>query len=411
MNKLVAACRLGTLTSLLCLVACGGGGSGGGGGATPSPGGGGGGTTPALFREVTATNLPTLGRACMDVAHGDLDGDGDVDLVLAQEFFTDIVLRNDGTGGFERVDNAITEATGDNEDLHLGDFDQDGDLDIITVQEDTRTHALLLNDGSGTFAEAVGAIPRDSVANAVEVTDLDGDGLLDIVIGNAGPNVTLLNQPPGAQFVDETLNRFLGDGTTQELLLLDVDGDTDLDMFVANEADNALYINDGNGFFADETAVRLPAGDPRETREVDAADVDNDGDLDLVVANVQFSNTFPRANQLLLNDGAGVFTDVTDTAFAGLGINSDSFTVKFVDVDRDGDPDIISPRNQLGAGGSVVVWINDGTGVFANPSDTVFDASPDGSLFDVEVADFNGDGLDDLYLCHRTGTDQLYFGQ
>lgn len=61
--------------------------------------------------------------------------------------------------------------------------------------------------------------------------------------------------------------------------------------------------------------------------------------------------------------------------------------------------------------GSSVAWVNDGTGGFNNAADPVFDTSPDGSLFDVEVADFNNDGLDDVYLCFRTGTDQLYFGQ
>lgn len=346
----------------------------------------------------------------MDADHGDVDGDGDIDLVLAQEFATNIILINDGAGSFSVAAGAVGGGRGDNEDVRLRDFDNDGDLDMLTVHEDDRVHALLFNDGVGNFTDMSSLIPIMSTANAAEVVDLDSDGLLDIILGNQEPNIVLLQQVNGS-FVDDSANRPLNSGgTTQDLLLLDIDGDTDLDLFVADETANNLYVNDGNGFFADESAARLPMGS-RETREADAADVDNDGDLDIVVANVSFINNTSVANQLLLNNGTGEFTDASATALSNVANTSNSFTVKFVDLDSDGDMDVLAAANSLSQGGAVDVWINDGNGTFSSPATSPFSSLPAGSVFDIEVVDVNSDGLDDIYFCHRTGTDQLYFGR
>ena len=354
--------------------------------------------------------MPTgsLGGRCMDASAGDVDGDGDLDLALAQEFATNLILRNDGAGHFSVTPGDVNGGNGDNEDVLLEDFDGDDDLDMLTVHEDDALHALLLNNGQGQFASAAGRINANSIANAVQSIDLNGDGRLDVILGNQGQNLVLIQDTAGVLQPDNT--RSVGVLTTQDLLLLDIDGDTDLDLFVANETDNKLFVNDGNGFFADETATRLSAA-TRETREASAADVDNDGDLDIVLGNVQFVQTLSPENQLLINDGSGNFTDESATRLDGLISRSDSFTIAFVDVDRDGDQDILVPINDLGTGGSIVVWLNNGVGQYAEPAASVFSAAPSGSTFDIEAADFNGDGIEDLYLCHRTGTDQLYLGQ
>ena len=354
------------------------------------------------------SNLPvaSLGGLCMDADQGDVDGDGDIDLALAQEFALNIVLLNDGTGVFSLAAGAVNGGNGDNEDVRLRDFDDDNSLDMLTVHEDDGVHALLLNDGAGVFLDMSSLIPVTSVANAAEVIDLNGDSRLDILLGNRGVNIVLLQQANGS-FVDDTANRPIRAETTQDLLLIDVEGDGDEDLFVANETDNALLINNGNGFFTDESSTRLPGNDG-ETREADAADVDNDGDLDIIIANVNFNSGRPIQNQLLLNDGRGVFSDATASNLANVVNTGNSFTIKFVDIDADGDPDVLSPNNTIGQGGDIEVWINDGGGVFSAPATSPFSTAPSGSTFDVEVVDVNGDGEDDLYFCHRSGTDQLF---
>ena len=403
--------RLPVLSLGLLLAACGG---GGGSGPTPpfapSPG-----PPPpnanAPFQESSVTNLPqgALTGMCMDVDHGDVDSDGDVDLALAQESATNIILLNDGSGSFTTSAGSVVGGNGDNEDIRLRDFDSDGDLDMLTVHEDDAVHSLLINDGAGVFVADPTLIPSTSIANAAEVIDLNGDTRLDILLGNRGQNLTLLQQANGV-FLNATAVRPIGLGTTQDLLLLDIDEDTDQDLLVVNEGFNRLLVNDGTGFFTDETTTRLPGIDA-ESREADSADVDNDGDLDIVVGNVGFLLNQPLANNVLLNDGTGVFSDATATNLANVSNNASSFTIKFVDIDADGDPDILSPVNDLGSGGSGHVWLNDGTGGVSTASGSLFSEAPSGSIFDIEVADFNADGKDDIYFCYRSGTDQLYLQQ
>lgn len=399
---------IGSFSAAL-LASCSGGGSSSG--VSPPP------VSPpppavgAAFQNVSATNLPASGLAglCMDTDTGDIDGDGDVDIALAQEHATNLVLLNNGSGTFSIAAGAVGGGNGDNEDVRLRDFDGDSDLDMLTVHEDDGVHAILINNGAGVFQDMSALIPQNSIANAAEVIDLNNDQRPDILLGNRGTNLVLLQQANGS-FANDTANRPIGSDTTQDLLLLDIDGDTDMDIFVANETNNRLFVNDGNGFFADETATRLPGGDG-ETREAGAADIDNDGDLDIIIGNVDPNSGRPLQNQLLLNDGSGIFSDVTATNLAGVTNMGNSYTIRFVDIDSDGDPDILSPVNAIGQGGSVAVWINDGAGSFSTAAQSPFSDAPTGSIFNIEIVDVNADGKNDIYFCYRTGTDQLYMRQ
>ncbi|MEL7537695.1 MAG: VCBS repeat-containing protein [Pseudomonadota bacterium] len=386
--------------SVAAALVSGCGGSSGGGALGPPP-------PPASSRysDVSSASLPTdvRPRMCMDVTAADVDADGDLDLALAIEFGLPALLRNDGNGVFSSTAADVPAGDGDNEDVLLADFDGDGDLDLFAAHEDDGVHALLLNDGSGVFSDASNRIPVQSIANAAETTDVNGDGRLDILLGNRGGNLLLLGQADGT--FASSPGALPGVATTQDLLLVDVDNDADLDIFVANETANQLLINT-NGSYVDESAARLPPG-VRETREADAADVDNDGDFDIIVGNVAFVGAGSVANQLLINDGSGRFIDGSAPALDATTNNARSFTVRFADIDADGDADILSPANQIGNGGELFVWSNDGAGSFADASG-LFNAPVDGSVFDVEFFDANGDGRLDLYFCHRTGSDQLY---
>lgn len=402
--------RLLTVAATILLASCGGGG-GGGSSSLPPPPPPPPPPAPSLYTDVTATNLTAseTGGRCMDAEHGDFDGDGDLDLALAQEMGTNIILLNNGSGVFSRKNGAVAGGAGDNEDLRLRDIDGDGDLDMLTVHEDDRVHALLLNDGNANFSDVSSRIPVNSTANAAEVIDLDMDSLPDILIGNEGTNLVLIQQMDGS-FVDDTANRPIGGSVTQDLLLVDVDGDMDLDLYISNETANELHINDGTGVFTNESAQRLPPVNG-ESRQADAADIDNDGDLDIVVGNVAFNMMLPVQNQLLVNDGSGVFSDETAARLAGVANAADSFTIHFFDIDGDGDVDILSPINRLGTGGSMDFWSNDGTGQFTTFMTPPLSAAVNGSTFDIEFFDANGDGMTDIYFCHRTGNDQLYLRQ
>lgn len=328
---------------------------------------------------------------CMDAAFADADGDGTLDLFLAFEFQPNRVLFNDGTGAFTDR-GALPLISRDSEDIVTADFDGDSDIDVLFVSEDDQVNELYLNDGSGAFGEGPAA-PTTGTSNAAVAVDVDADQDVDIVIGNNGDNVLWLNDGAG-NFVAQTLSG----GVTQDVEAGDVDADGDLDLIVANEGQNELFINDGTGRFIPRS---LPVA-AAESREADFGDVDGDGDLDLLVANVALLQDSSPQNQLLLNDGTGAFTTLpgalppdTENAFDG----------DFVDLDGDGDLDIILAISRFdGSVPSYTTWENFGEGRFQ----LWLDVLPQGLFsngFDVEAADVNGDGRLDLYLCSRGGAD------
>jgi hypothetical protein len=363
-----------------------------------------------IYNDVSITNLPlsTLGGNSMDANTADLDGDNDIDIVVACEYCPNIILINDGNGIFANESSIrLPQIIHDTEDIGIADFDGDGDQDIIFVSEDDQTNEFYLNDGDGFFTDFSNRIPVTGTSNAVLAIDVNNDSIPDIVIGNAGQNIVLINDG-NASFTNETASRFpVNLNITQDLEWGDIDGDGDNDLLEGNENGNRILINDGSGFFSDETTSRLPfpvSGE--ETREVDLGDVDNDGDPDIFYANVTFTQGFPSQNRLLLNDGNGFFTDVTATS---LPINQQN-TVDgdFRDVDLDGNLDILTAQ---AFNGTYQVLLNDSTGVFTIKTDEIYFPLPQGNGIDVEEDDFNGDGLMDIYLCGFQHTDYLYIAK
>jgi hypothetical protein len=370
-----------------------------------------------LFQDVSETNLPVadLGRLSMDAAAADFDSDGDLDILIANEHRPNIMLINDGTGNFTNESVArIPQVNHDSEDIGISDFDHDGDLDIVVVSEDDRTNEFYLNNGDGTFTDAGSRIPVTGTSNGVLVLDVNRDGHDDIVIANNGQNRILINNGE-AWFSDETNTRLnLTNDVTQSVAAGDINNDGFIDLVFANEGKNRILINNGAGIFKDESEPRLEYRSTlEETREVDLADVDGDGDLDLFFANVAaFVTGADKQNRLLLNDGSGVFKDVT-----GLQLPADddrSFSGSFFDIDKDGDSDIITGNvngDRFGGSTPFRVYLNDGKGYFTDGTNLIFPATATGRGFDMEFADFNNDGKTDIFLANRGTTDILLFGQ
>lgn len=372
---------------------------------------------PILYQNVTTTNLPfqDLGGPSMDVEFADVDKDGDLDIIIACEFCRNILLINDGNGKFtNESDWRLPFSTHDSEDIGLGDFDCNGWVDIIIVSEDDQIHELYLNRGNGFFDDASNRIPVTGESNTVVVNDFNKDGFPDILLSN-GSNLVMLINDRTAHFINETSSRLPNlFGTTQDMELGDVDNDRDLDLLVANEGIDWLLVNDGMGHFTDESNARLKYTETQErTREGDFGDVNNDGFLDILFANEFFSGAAneSRRDRLLLNDKTGRFTEAPESQFPL--DKDDAFDGDFLDIDRDGDLDIITANCDI-FGNSIAVpygiYLNDGNGSFTRVQSGVLPPDTIGCGFDIEFADLNKDGIKDLYIANRNTTDLLLFG-
>jgi hypothetical protein len=248
---------------------------------------------------------------------------------------------NDGLENFTDVTGARLPASSSelNTAIVLGDLDGDGDLDIVVANSPFAINhqvvpgrkRIWLNNGAGLFADASGGLPANPFEStaALGAGDVDGDGDVDLVLGgNQGQPRLFLNG--GAwSFTDGTIGRMpASPEAVWNIALADADADGDL-VLVGGRC--RLFVNDGQGGFADVTASRMPGG-LDSGFFVRVADVDGDRDADVVLA-------WSNQTRLLLNDGRGAFVDATLTPAP-----FDVWNRPMVggDVDGDGDPDLVT---------------------------------------------------------------------
>ncbi len=337
-----------------------------------------------------------------DVLAVDIDNDGDLDIILANEFQNNVVLLNNGQGLFTRGNVGIpTEEEHDSEAIAIADFSMNGSQDLIFVSEDDFEHEYYWNNGGGSFTEPPLFLPYTTCRAALG-KDFNGDNIPDLMLGNNGQNMMLINNGAG-EFINETFDRipFLDD-LTQDLAMSDVDGDGDMDIFVANEDVNRLLINNGSNVYLDESSSRLPQGLNIDSRTVLFEDVDLDGDDDIYLCNVEFSAGKDAKNRLFLNDGQGYFNDVTEAYLPSY--TDQTLDAAFTDFNFDGYPDIIV-ANVLGI--PMFAYINNGNGKYTESTNLILGSMDPVEAFGIVAADFNGDGYEDLYVCNREGKDVL----
>ncbi|MFQ5653527.1 MAG: FG-GAP-like repeat-containing protein [Planctomycetota bacterium] len=325
----------------------------------------------------------------MGCAAGDIDNDGDVDLYLTC-FGPNLLFRNDGGGRFTDITGAA--GVGDplwGSSAAFADFDGDGFLDLylcnyldFTVDKHKRCtlgrgipaycspdaypgapDRLYRNDGDGTFTdvtrEAGIGLPGGK-GLGVLCGDFDGDGRVDLYLANDGVANRLFRNLGGFRFEDVTLVAGVGhndEGMAQAGMGIaggDLDGDGLSEIFVTNLSaeTNVLYRGGSGGLFSDATqGARLGAPSLLMTGFGTASgDFDHDGDLDLFVANghiidnISLFNdlyTYRQHDQLVENDGRGVFTERTSEAVSGPPEPGAGRGAAAGDVDGDGDLDLV----------------------------------------------------------------------
>ncbi len=330
----------------------------------------------------------------MGVASGDFDNDGFVDLYVTN-YGSNQLLRNRGDGTFIDVTaSAKVDDTAWSTSASFFDFDRDGWLDLFVANYvvfdlkrnpkcfatssrrdycgpssfDGIADRLWRNRGDGTFEDVSTRSRIDGVKAAglgVVAADFDEDGWIDLYVANDGePNHLWLNQRDGT-FRDEALlggvavNREGAPEASMGVLATDFDTDGDADLFMTHlmGETNTLYVNDGGGLFEDRTLETGLSADSLPFTSFGTAwlDVENDGRLDLMIANGAVrilealaggGERFPLAqsNQLFLNRG-GRFEDATARAGKPFQIAEVSRGTAVGDLDNDGDADLVVFNN------------------------------------------------------------------
>jgi hypothetical protein len=332
------------------------------------------------------------------IASGDIDNDGDQDLLMTGISPTTALYLNDGNGNFtevtditipDRVFNSVTE---------FEDLDGDGDLDLYISGNNDGGNGIFtriyLNDGTGDFTQLSNPLLPQYQGRGTAIDDIDGDGDLDIIISTEDKN----NQFVADTYLNDGSANFTPSGSTAftpvklaAVAFIDVENDGDADVIISGVQANdtkltRLYLNDGFGNYNVDTNTNFEnfAAD-----DIDVADTDNDGDLDILMSGT--TDSFEVRTYLYLNDGIGQFTELTDNnlqqTFAGANA--------IADLDNDGDQDILIVGSQAGGLPNIfnIVYENLGNNEF-EPAITLGGEYIANCIID----DFNGDDLPDIII-------------
>jgi len=328
---------------------------------------------------------------------GDLSGDGNLDLLVASESYWGAPsltwYASQGDGQFDPAQEIPAGLKhGDGYAVNILDVDNDGDLDVVAVHRHcvlacTYTLTWYANDGSGQFAceQIIAGAGGYESFSSLFAADLDNDGDLDILSVDRRKGQVQWFENGGLGYGPQVAIDTELDGANG-VLASDFDGDGDLDVLATGSANSgfAWYENQGAWEFGPRQTIQeeISSSEDRpwyaenaDRRRVCPADLDGDGDIDILASLYGDSERFHM--YWYENDGAGTFDLRQVSAPEG------NYTLCVLPADLDGDGDL----DVLGYGGYVIWYANDGSGQFG-PMQTIVARGVD----NLSVADLDGDG-------------------
>jgi hypothetical protein len=357
-----------------------------------------------IFIDETTERLPQIEDMSHYSEFGDIDLDGDMDIFVSNSNFEgvdipNLILLNNGEGFFS-IDSSgmIPQIRTNINRMTLGDIEVDGDLDIV-VSVDEDWNLLLVNNGLGYFTDE----SDDRLPNRIfpwrstdaVFSDIDSDKDLDFIVANFGEQQNLLRLNDGAGFFVSANDQFPSDrDNSLDVVGAEIDGDFDIDIYVCNAmlgGGDRLMINNGEGFFTDVSGIQI-LQDNNTTNGAVFGDVDTDGDFDLVIV-----NSFFASNRIFINRGDGYFDDRTGDL---LPLESaESVNASFGDVNNNGDLDLLI-ANHASGGIRNQLFINNGLGGFTDQTSSylpIQELETDILL----LCDVDGDGDLDIFECNH----------
>ncbi len=364
----------------------------------------------SLFTQITTGPVVTTPSDSRSVNWADVNGDGFEDLFISNGPSggqNNSLFLNQGDGTFQAVSSdPIVQDGSPSDGATFADIDNDGDLDAFVVTWYGVINYFYRNNGA-TFTYIPDAV-TGSIGTHSETAawgDYDNDGFVDVYITNSDTDKrNMLYRNNG----DDSFERITAGAWVTETDLsrcvnwVDYDNDGDSDLFVTNESNQAndLFRNEGNGAFTKITTGPLVAS-LRGSMSASWGDVDNDGDFDVVVANAGYFQQ--QNNQLFINNN-GNFTEVTGEPLVTDG--GCSYGTAFGDVDNDGDLDLAVANGYCN--GSIVnfLYLNDGAGNFTRATTEMLNTP---CSFGLAFGDYDNDGFLDLAIAtckNATGSPQ-----
>jgi len=337
-------------------------------------------TTPSSGTFGTANNY-TAGTEPRGMFAADLDFDGDIDIVTVLSNYPNpgalCVLLNNGNGTFGSP-SSYSLGAADPLSVFGADLDGDGDIDMATAHNEPGTSHLVImkNNGSGVFSLYASYAPA-VLGQDISGGDFDLDGDIDLVMGDSwgsNPCVLVMFNNGNGNFSGPYA--YSTGFHTRGLAAADVENDGDIDIIVSDNASSiSILYNDGDGDFP-TLGVYTTTSNPNGLY---VNDLDGDGYADIAAASYAGDNI-----QVLLNNGNGTFGSAAS-------YNTGSYTRRIIGGDYDGDGDIDLSVSVNGTD-SVAVILNNGNGTYANLSKYQVGNKPWG----IKNGDFDLDGDIDI---------------
>jgi hypothetical protein len=338
-----------------------------------------------LAPSLTSSEFPSA------IATGDFNGDGNLDLVVANSRSDNVtVFLGNGNGTFQAGKNTYV---GSIQSLVVADLNKDGKLDLVASGYGATSVSLLLGNGDGTFQSPSSVATGVGIIEGVTISDVNGDGNPDLLVAggdgsplSATPSMTVLFGNGNGTF--QTAVGYNVAWGLQQIVVADFNGDGNPDVAALNYSSSSITVALGKG---EGTFVAAPTYAVGEGPALGfSADFNNDGIPDLAIPIDSGASV-----AVLLGKGDGTFpSNGTGSTSGSVGPGS----IAVGDFNRDGNLDVASTNINVG---NLMVELGNGKGGFGTPSYYIAD---DGSQ-SMTTADVNGDGILDLIAVNGGSND------